>query len=182
MIAGDIVSIRLLEKEDLSQRVRWLNDPAIYMTLLSDYPVSKARTLSWFDKNATDHTKKHFSIVDNSSGDLIGMTGFLQISQKNHHAQMYVTIGEKEYRGKGLARQVIQLLLRHGFSEMGLAKIFLWTLPNNQHARNIYEKIGFRKEGEFSEHVFCRGAQQNLIQHGITRSEFVSLYSLNQKS
>lgn len=172
MLASKRISLRLLEEGDLESRVKWLNDPAIYQLLLSDFPVSLARTRAWFASNILDTSKVHFSIVDVASGDLIGMTGFLQLSAKHQSAQMYITIGEAEYRGRGYAKDVIDTLLTYGFSELGLEKVYLWTLPENEHARNTYIKYGFTQEALMRSHIYCRGQRQDLYQHGILRKEF----------
>ena len=48
------------------------------------------------------------------------------------------------------------LLLDIAFNEMGLHKVYLNVLDNNFRAIKLYEKLGFKLEGEFKEHLYLR--------------------------
>ena len=93
MINSDRILLRMLEEPDLEARVKWFNDPEIRQYLVSDYPMGLAKTRRWFQGTLTDNTKLNLSIIEKSTGRLIGMTGLLNINAKNAHAQFYLTIG-----------------------------------------------------------------------------------------
>ena len=173
MFEAESIYLRLLEREDLAARVSWFNDPEINRYLVSDYPVSLAKTEAWFSKTVLDDAKVHFSIIDKKSNELIGMTGLLQINQKDRHTQMYITIGNKRFHGLKLPDQIIPLVLRYAFVELNLNKVYLWTIPENERGRRVYERNGFIKEAEMVSHLYCRGAFQTLIQHRILKNEFL---------
>ncbi|EMJ3469010.1 GNAT family N-acetyltransferase [Vibrio harveyi] len=172
MIITDNIFLRPLEKQDLPSRVKWLNDPDIYQTLVSDYPVSLAKTEAWFSKGLFDQSKVHFSILDRKSERLIGMTGLLQIDTRHSKAQMYITIGESEFHGRRYPDEIIPQLLKFAFEELNLNKVYLWTIPENSRGRRVYERNGFVKEAEMKEHMYCRGKFQTIIQHRVLKSEF----------
>lgn len=173
MLNAKRIYLRLLEREDLKDRVSWFNDPHINQYLVSDFPVSLAKTEAWFQKTLFDQSKAHFSICCNETNDLIGMTGLLQINRKNSHAQMYITIGNDKFRGMRLPDEIIPTLLEYAFFELNLNKVYLWTIPANERGRKVYERNGFIKEAEMSDHMYCRGQFQTLIQHRVLKSEFI---------
>ncbi len=173
MLETNDIYLRPLEKADLPLRVKWLNDPEIYSTLVSDYPVSLAKTEAWFSKGLFDPTKVHFSIVDKESNLPIGMTGLLQIDTRHSKAQMYITIGESEFHGRRYPDQIIPELLKYAFIELNLNKVYLWTIPCNSRGRKVYERNGFVQEAEMNEHMYCRGKYQSIIQHRVLKSEFM---------
>jgi len=173
MLFSKRIHLRLLEEGDLESRVSWFNDPDIYRYLVSDFPVSLSKTLVWFKNTLFDETKVNFSIVCNDSKKLIGMTGLLNINKKNNTAQMYITIGDSEFRGIGLPDEIIPALLEYSFTELNINKIYLWTISSNDRGRKVYERNGFLKEAEMVEHIYCRGKYQNLIQHAILKSDFL---------
>jgi diamine N-acetyltransferase len=173
MLLAERIYLRLLEKEDLKDRVSWFNNPDINKYLVSDYPVSLSKTEAWFQKSLFDQTKVNFSIVCRKTDELIGMTGLLQIDRKNSHAQMYITIGNQKFRGMKLPDEIIPTLLEYAFFELNLNKVYLWTIPINERGRKVYERNGFIKEAEMSDHLYCRGRYQMLIQHRILKSEFI---------
>ena len=172
MITTNNICLRPLEREDLPKRVKWLNDPQIYKTLGSDYPVSLAKTEAWFNKVLFDDSKVNFSIVHKATGKVIGMAGLLQIDVRHRKAQMYITIGESDFHGKRYPDEIIPAILEFGFVELNLNKVYLWTIPNNERGRAVYERNGFIKEAEMHQHMYCRGKYQTIIQHRVLKHEF----------
>lgn len=169
------IFLRPLEKEDLVLRPKWFNDPDIYQTLLMDYPIGYSQTLVWFEKSLREGNNINLSICDINTSKVIGMTGLLNINRKHQHAQFYITIGEKEYWGKHIPDEVIPLVLDYGFFEHNLNKIYLWTINNNERARTVYERNGFKLEGIMKEQFYCRRKFQDLYQHAILKSDWVKL-------
>ena len=172
MLRGQTIYLRLLSQEDLKDRVSWINDEDNIQTLLFDWPTSIEKTQKWFNNVLFDNSKLHLSIVDIETDELVGMTGLLNIDRINHHAQLYITIGNKKYRGKRLPDEVIPLVLEYGFSELEMNRIYLYTLPNNERGRHVYERNGFYLDGILRQQVYCRGKQQDLYVHSVLRSEF----------
>lgn len=173
MLNGRTVYLRLLSQEDLKDRVSWINDEENIQTLLFDWPTSYEKTMKWYGNVVMDPTKLNLSIVDKETNELIGMTGLLNIDRINHHAQLYITIGNRKYRGRHLPDEVIPLVLEYGFTELELKKIYLYTLPNNERGRHVYERNGFKQDGILRQQVYCRGKQQDLYVHSILKTEFV---------
>lgn len=174
MFDGKQIYLRPLEREDLILRPKWFNDPEINKTLLMDFPISLAGTELWFERSIQDASKFNLSICCKDTDQVIGMTGLINISLKHLNAQSYITIGEKNYWGSRIPDEVIPMVLRYGFIELNLRKIYLWTTPSNFRARKVYERNGFVKEAEMKEHYYCRGAFQDIIQHRVLLSEWTS--------
>lgn len=182
MFSGKSIYLRLLEKEDLPSRVEWINDEENIKTLLFDWPTSITKTEKWFNNVIMDSSKLNLSIVDKETNELVGMTGLLNIDRNNRHAQFYITIGNKKYRGRRLPDEIIPLVLEYGFHELGLKKIYLYTLPNNERGRKVYERNGFRKDGVLRQHVYCRGKQQDLYVHSVLSGEVKYSKNLEEAS
>lgn len=170
---GNQIFLRPVEKEDLVLRPKWFNDPEINKTLLISVPIGYAQTLQWFERSVKDPSKLNLSICDIKTEKVIGMTGLLNIDHFHQNAQFYITIGDKEYWGKKIPDEVIPLVLEHGFTELNLMKIYLWTINSNDKARKIYERNGFVLEGIMKKHYFCRGMHQDLYQHAILKEEWL---------
>lgn len=177
MFEGKSVYLRPLEKSDLPARVKWVNDPAVRRTLMFDYPLSLAKTEWWFSKAAIDPAKRHFSIIHREEDALIGMTGLLDIDLRHQRAQMYITIGEKAFWGRGLADEIIPLVQNYAFCELGLNRLYLYTLPSNARGRKVYERNNFTAEGVLRQHYFCVGELQDLHVHSILRADWARIRS-----
>ena len=172
MLKGKTVYLRLLSQDDLLDRVSWINDEENIKTLLFDWPTSIEKTQKWFSNVVFDNSKLNLSIVDKETDELIGMTGLLNIDRINHHAQAYLTIGNKKYRGRHIADEVFPLVFEYGFTELELKKIYVYTLPNNGRVRHVCERSGFKQDGILRQQVYCRGKQQDLYVHSILKSEY----------
>lgn len=153
--------LRPLAYEDLDSRVRWINDPDL-QPLFSFDPTTIERTREWFDRATCDPSRQDLSIIDKSNGRLFGMTGLIHIDRRNASAEFYITIGEADYRGKGIGLPVIETVLTKGFQELGLESVYLQTPEVNRRAQHVYERIGFRLQ-EIS-HGYAR--------YSLSRDEF----------
>ena len=152
MLDAKDIYLRALEGDDLISRVKWVNNDEIRQNLMFEWPLSKAKTEKWFQNQLFDSTKVNFSIIDKESQKLIGMTGLLDISIRHSRAQFYMTIGEKEFWGKRLPDQNISMVLEYAFNELGLNKVYLYTININERARHVYLRNGFQPEGVLREH------------------------------
>lgn len=63
--------------------------------------------------------------------------------RQSHHAQLGISVA-KEYRGLGIGKEVIKLLLAEG-KRMGLKFVWLDVFATNKKAAALYRKMGFRK-------------------------------------
>lgn len=156
---------RRLEREDLAHRVQWVNDPEINQTLTFDVPVSQASTEAWFSKTVLDSSKVNLMFFVREEGGFIplGFGGFLNIDRQSRKGELYITIGDKKYQGKGLAKVLVNFLCDFGFNELGLHKVYLSTLEHNKRAYALYERCGFFEEGFFKDHIYHRGSYKSLF-------------------
>lgn len=164
--------IRLTEEQDLQHRTKWINDVDVSGSTGFDYPTSLEKTVAWFNHSLFDISKVNFTIVDKESGKPIGIAGLLGISHKNSHAELYITIGEKEYWGKGYSDEVISMVLEYAFKHLALNKIHLQTFAWNEHAKNLYIRNGFIEEGILRKHKLKNGKLNDIICYGILQDEW----------
>jgi RimJ/RimL family protein N-acetyltransferase len=172
MLKGKNIYLRLLEKDDLPLRVKWINDKETNRTLGFDLPISLAKTQVWFQNTLTDNSKINFAIVDIETDKVIGMTGLINIDYKNKNAEYYITIGEREYLGKKLPDEITSLMLYYAFDQINLFKVYLHTFDNNIKAKHVYIRNGFIQEGVFRQHKWKDGRFIDLVYFGILKEEW----------
>ena len=149
MNSSDEITIRKFDKEDIENKIRWINNPENNKFLHYYLPLEYDRTLLWFEKNKEN--KNRYDAVIELNGKPVGIIGLLNIDYRNKKAEYYITIGETEYKGRGIAYKASKEILKYGFKELKLNKIYLYTETENIVAQKLFNKLGMEKEGLLKE-------------------------------
>ena len=96
----------------------------------------------------------------------------LNIDRKNLKAEYYIVIGEKDYRGLGIAKRASLKLLKYAFEELKLNKIYLYTEVDNVSAQKMFEKVGMRKEGLLKDDLYYNNRYVDRYIYGICYGEY----------
>ena len=164
---------RKIERSDLVHRVEWINNPEINSTLTFVTPVSLASTEKWFESTITDNSKLNLSffLKENDEYIPLGFSGFIGIDRNNRRAELFITIGNTTYQGRGLGKKIVTFLIRFGFSDLNLRKIYLTTLENNERAKKLYEACGFVQDGKLRQHFYHQGRYLDCYHMSLLRND-----------
>lgn len=91
------------------------------------------------------------AITLRKDGSLCGGIG-LRLAPEHHHAELGYWLGVP-YWGQGYATEAARELLRHGFENLGLHRIFASHFKHNPASGRILVKLGMRYEGSQREHL-----------------------------
>lgn len=149
----NLISIREFEYGDIEKKVEWINNPLINEYLHYDIPITIDGTKKWFESKSTNR----YDCVIEYDGLPIGLIGLLQIDYVNQKAEYYISLGELDYMGKGIASKATELILKYAFENLNLNKVYLNVDADNNRACKLYEKSGFKKEGHFKNDMYARG-------------------------
>ena len=164
------ISIHKFRETEIENKIRWINDPENNRFLHYDLPLMYDKTLAWFQANK-DRTDRYDAVIC-ADGVSVGLIGLLGIDQKNAKAELYVALGEADYKGKGVALRASELLLKHAFEVLKLNKVYLYTEKENYAAQKLFERSGFQKEGLLKEDLIYKGRKVDRFVYGITAEEF----------
>lgn len=82
-------------------------------------------------------------------------------------------IGDPRYRGRGLGNALLFEILRWGFDEVGLFRLFTSVLATNPQALTMYLRAGFELEGCWRRHVALEeGSRGDLIWVAFLRDQW----------
>jgi RimJ/RimL family protein N-acetyltransferase len=146
---GDQVILRALCKEDSALLYRWISNRDLVLFNAPFKAISESEHKSWIDSVLVKRNDLViFVIEEKSSGRVIGSCQLLNINWIHRSAELQIRIGETDFHGHGLGTEAIQLLLKHGFNDLNLHRIYLHVFSTNIRAVKAYEKTGFVIEGE----------------------------------
>jgi RimJ/RimL family protein N-acetyltransferase len=110
----------------------------------------------WLEKIEKDPTIKMFGIYSPiGSFEPVGVCGLTSIDRVNQSAEFSLYIAP-EHQRKGFARDALTTLLRHGFNDMNLNRIWGETYDGN-HALEMFLKLGMVHEGTSKKAYFRNG-------------------------
>ena len=163
------VTLRKFEEKDVPNKVKWINDERNNKYLHYDIPLELAKTQKWYLKNQT-LTNRYDAIIE-YNGTPVGVIGLLDI--RNGSAEYYVTLGEQEFKGRGISKEASRLLLEYAFEDLALNSVYLYTEVENKAAQHLFERCGFqRKSIEYSSAI-NRGKTVDRYYYVITAEEFM---------
>lgn len=111
-----------------------------------------------------------FAVTLRSDGSLCGGVG-LRLAWQHQHAELGYWIGVP-YWGNGYATEAARELLRYGFEDLRLHRIFASHFNNNPTSGRILRKLGMRYEGCQREHCFKWNLPLNSELYGMLRREW----------
>lgn len=167
-----MITIKPHSRKDIPLRVKWLNNPLVSV-YVGDEPNKKTslkKESDWFDSYNKNKQKKFFTIYTNKTP--IGFMGLSNISVINRNADIFIAIGEDEYRGKGFGKLSLEWLINYAFKKLKLHKINLGVIDANVPAINLYKKIGFSVEGEMKEEVSINNKWHSMLSMAIFRKDW----------
>ena len=158
-----MIKIRKHIIKDIPYRIKWLNNKNANKFLADR--LGEGTTLKkekeWFDKYEKGKNKIFFTICDNKKP--IGFMGLSNIDKTNRNADLFIIIGEDNYRGKGFGKKSMLWLLSYGFKKLKLHKIKLQVDEENTNAHWLYKKLGFKTEGVMKEEYYYKEKFYDLI-------------------
>jgi len=105
-----------------------------------------------------------------SSAPLVGLCG-IAILQGSEQGEIWYLV-RPDHWGRGIAQLAAGELLRIGFSELNLHRMFATCLPENPASSRVLEKIGMRKEGYQLKNLKIHGVWHDSNLYAILRAEW----------
>lgn len=172
MLAGTSVGLRPLGSADLPLLHTWINDRQHVLSGAPYRPVSDVQHHAWFTALQQRSDLVIFGIERLDEQVLIGSCQLHSIHPVHRSAELQIRIGDAAARGHGYGTEATRLLLRFGFRDLHLHRIFLHVFATNPVAIRTYEKVGMVTEGTLRRAAFIDGQYVDVRIMGILREEF----------
>jgi RimJ/RimL family protein N-acetyltransferase len=166
--------LRAVEREGLETLRRFWNDLEIEIAGGDDppQPVSLERLRARFDRKASEGSREKIDFVIEADGACIGACGLFNIDVAARHCELGITIGERDYWGRGYGREAVRLMLDYAFRVRNLRRVWLEVHATNERAIRAYKVCGFVEEGRMRGHVWLAGHYMDNVIMGVMREEW----------
>ncbi|HVS30248.1 MAG TPA: GNAT family protein [Thermoanaerobaculia bacterium] len=172
-LTTDRLTIRPFRMED-AQRVKDLagaREIAIN-TLLIPHPYPVGAAEEWIASQAAKLQEEGSLNLAVDDGELVGAIG-LRIMKDHNHAEIGYWIGVP-YWGRGYATEAVGAVIRYGFEELRLNKIYAAYFSRNAASGRVMQKNGMRHEGTLRQHHRKWSQYVDLEFYGILSADFLS--------
>ena len=176
MSKSNTIRLRELQDKDVTFMLEWMHDPEIQKRFKKDMLIASEGDALRFIKSAREENiyetgaNLHCAIV-NEYDEYLGTVSLKDIDYISKTAEFAIALRPKMH-GSGYGFRATGLMLKKGFEELGLHRVFLSVYSNNLAAIRLYEKSGFKLEGEFRDHNFIDGKYVSWKWYGILEDEF----------
>lgn len=170
MFQGEQITLCAIEREHLPNYVQWFNNPVVLEYFGPHLPMSLSQEEEWYEKQFQDPTVCNFAIE--FEGQHIGGAGFAKIDGRNRSAEVGLFVGLPELWDQGLGRDILKTLVRFGFEQLNLNRIYLRVFAENNRAVHLYEKVGFQHEGRWRQAEYRHGCYHDMLWMSILRDEW----------
>lgn len=107
-----------------------------------------------------------------SSSKAVGIAQLYQIAPFQRRANLGIFIGPSAERGCGVGHVASCLLLDFAFNGLDLRRVELEVQASNTAAIQLYERLGFVREGVKRQDYFADGAYWDTYLYGLLKEEF----------
>ncbi|HHW49770.1 MAG TPA: GNAT family N-acetyltransferase [Clostridiaceae bacterium] len=177
LLAGDNIKLTAIKESDLPVMEEWFNNVGFlrFYDMLPAMPKSKKKIEEMIRGYEDSEGRCIYAVRDNDTGKIIGVAGFDEIIWSNGVATVFIGIGDNGFLGKGLGKEALKLLLDFGFNELNFYRIQLNVISYNKTAINLYESLGFVREGTYREFILRDGKRYDLYLYGLLKDEWKTL-------
>jgi len=144
-------------------------------TLMIPHPYPDGVAEEWIASHEERFAKGEdlaLAITLRETGELAGVIG-LRFRPKHDGAEIGYWVGVP-YWGRGYTTEAAQAMLRYGFEERGLKKIFGCHFARNPASGRVLQKIGMQYEGTLRAHTKKWGEYQDVVMYGMLREEWTT--------
>ena len=165
VIFGDRVKIRPITMEDTDLIVKWRNKESVRKHFIFRDDFTNEMHKNWMKTKVETGKVVQFIIeaLDDGNSMPIGSVYFRDVDMQNRSAEFGRFIGEDCTRGKGLGTEATRLFVEYGVQTLGLHRIMLRVLKENERAVKSYLNVGFEVEGCAREMVYLDEKYQDVI-------------------
>jgi RimJ/RimL family protein N-acetyltransferase len=168
-LTGARVTLRELTADDASQLLAIMTDPRVFDTVHDDRlpTLQEMRQFRQVRHDAARQPQRAAYELGVQVGDeLVGMCGLGDVRAHSGTAELAYMLAATAW-GKGYATEAAGLLVRFGFTELGLYRIWATTAPDNLASQRVLQKVGMSLEGRLRGDKVVRGQRRDSLVYAV---------------
>jgi len=164
MLQGELVNLRLVERDEVEYIHRWETDPEV----TGPYEPIVQKPLSDFIKRYDERGEDGWFFIETKDGDKVGAI-------YHEPRDGFQTIGYyvlPSHRGKGYCAEAVRIIVDYLFLSKNIVRIQADTVEENEASRRVLLSNGFKREGVMRQSYYSRGMYRDLVLFSIIRDDW----------
>lgn len=168
-MSGEQVSLHTVEEADLEAFARARSDPEVRIPLGIDTPGNRDTLETYYEETISGGDGYWFVAAAGDEPVGAAMLPTVDESAGLGECSSWVL---PEHRGEGYRRDAVALLLEYGFDELRLHRVRADCRATDEAARDLYESLGFEREGRFRDAAFQDGDHVDVLRYGLLAADW----------
>ena len=174
-ILTDRLVLREFRKEDWKAVLVYQSDPRYlrYYEWVERTPEAVQDFVQMFldQQKAQPRLKFQLGVTLKANAQLIGSCGIRLNAPGDHAGDLGFELAPDHW-GQGYATEAARALVKFGFTELGLHRIWSWCIADNTRSARVLEKLGMQQEGRLRENEYFKGRWWDTRLFGILKDEW----------
>jgi RimJ/RimL family protein N-acetyltransferase len=175
VFVGKLVKLRPVQRADWPKIYEFRIDLETHLLADDDPPIPQSfEQVSnfWEEMEKKEPDNVYFAVEADEK--LIGTCGLFHFDKTARSCELGISIGDKDYWGKGFGSDAVTLLVDFAFRHMNQHRVFLVVGAGNDRAVGAYRKVGFVEEGKMRDHLWIDGRYDDSLIMSILSTEWHS--------
>jgi RimJ/RimL family protein N-acetyltransferase len=140
------------------------------------FPQTTETKTKWIESQINQRMGDKFRwIAEDANLNPVGTINTFDCERRHGTFKYAIAVG-KPFRGNGFAIEMILMILRYYFFELGYQKVTVNVYSFNDASIKLHEKLGFVPEGRLRSMIYTNGKYYDEIYYGMTKQEFEKNY------
>jgi ribosomal-protein-alanine N-acetyltransferase len=173
-ISTDRLVLREFVRDDFEAIHQYASDPEV-VKYMPWGPNTRDETRRFIERRIQAlvvQPRTDYNLAITIDDELIGGCGLVIRSQSNKNAEIGYCL-KKDMWGKGIATEATASLIRFGFSELRLHRLFALCDTENHGSYHVMEKNGMKREGVLRDEKNIRGEWRDSYIYSILENEWL---------
>ena len=168
-----MITLREISQDDIPTINRWRRDPVVSDGVGAPHRyIGVDVDLKWYEEYLSRRgSEVRCAVCIAETGQLVGMVSLTRIDYVHRNAEYNAMVGERASQNRGIGTEATRAMVRHGFFDLNLHRIYVSILRENVSSIRMCEKAGFREEGTIREGAYKNGRYHDLVLMGVLKSD-----------
>ena len=148
LLKGHTIQLRTLEPTDADLIFKWENNPDNWKVSNTLVPFSKHLIEKYVNSAQDIYLAKQIRfIIETNDKQAVGAVDLFDYDGFHQRAGVGILIAESANRGRGYAKEALELLIDYSFNHLMLKGLFCNILSDNQESIGLFTSKGFKITG-----------------------------------